>query len=96
MIPFHFLLWCTIVHNRHNTCFSGFLSTGDSNIPGNYGMLDQVAALRWVKQNIIYFDGDPDRITLDGHSAGGCSVGLLMISPLTKGLLFCNNVSDIL
>ncbi|XP_076087654.1 pyrethroid hydrolase Ces2e-like [Mytilus galloprovincialis] len=64
----------------------GFLSTGDSNIPGNYGMLDQVAALKWVKQNIGHFDGDPDRITIDGHSAGGCSVGLLMISPLTKGL----------
>lgn len=68
----------------------GFLSTGDSNIPGNYGMLDQVAALKWVKQNIAHFDGDPNRITIDGHSAGGCSVGLLMISPLTKGLF--NNV----
>lgn len=49
-------------------------------------MLDQVAALQWVKQNIGHFDGDPDRITIDGHSAGGCSVGLLMISPLTKGI----------
>lgn len=65
--------------------FLGFLSTGDSNIPGNYGMLDQVAALKWVKENIAHFDGDPNRITIDGHSAGGCSAGLLMISPLTKG-----------
>jgi carboxylesterase type B len=48
-------------------------------------MLDQVAALKWVKKNIAHFDGDPNRITIDGHSAGGCSAGLLMISPLTKG-----------
>jgi para-nitrobenzyl esterase len=38
----------------------------------------------WVKKNIAHFDGDPNRITIDGHSAGGCSAGLLMISPLGK------------
>ncbi|KAK3091646.1 hypothetical protein FSP39_021543 [Pinctada imbricata] len=64
----------------------GFLSAGDSKIPGNYGMLDQVAALRWVKDNIGDFGGDPHRVTIDGHSAGGCSAGLLMMSPMTKGL----------
>ena len=48
-------------------------------------MLDQLEALKWVKGNIGYFGGDPDRITIDGHSAGGCSVGLLMLSPLSKG-----------
>lgn len=57
----------------------------DKNIPGNYGMLDQIAALRWVKENIASFNGDPDRVTIDGHSAGGCSVGLLLLSPLAKG-----------
>ncbi|KAK7485339.1 hypothetical protein BaRGS_00023438, partial [Batillaria attramentaria] len=64
----------------------GFLSAPDSPFTGNYGMLDQVAALKWVKDNIHNFGGDPDRITIDGHSAGGCSVGLLMLSPLAKGL----------
>lgn len=48
-------------------------------------MLDQIAAFRWVKENIIHFGGDPDHITIDGHSAGGASVGLHLVSPLAKG-----------
>ncbi|KAL8576488.1 hypothetical protein ACOMHN_003046 [Nucella lapillus] len=64
----------------------GFLHIQDSPLTGNYGMLDQVEALKWVKANIAHFGGDPERITIDGHSAGGCSVGLLMLSPLSKGL----------
>lgn len=64
----------------------GFLSSANSIIPGNYGMLDQIAAFRWVKENIIHFGGDPDHITIDGHSAGGASVGLHLVSPLAKGL----------
>ncbi|XP_076462139.1 acetylcholinesterase-like [Babylonia areolata] len=64
----------------------GFLSIPGSPLGGNYGMLDQVEALKWVKANIASFGGDPNRVTIDGHSAGGCSVGLLMLSPLSKGL----------
>ncbi|KAL8625654.1 hypothetical protein ACOMHN_043929 [Nucella lapillus] len=64
----------------------GFLSAPESGLRGNYGMLDQIEALQWVKDNIGHFGGDPERVTVDGHSAGGCSVGLLMLSPLTKGL----------
>jgi len=64
---------------------AGFLSTGDSNAPGNYALLDQVAALHWVKENIRAFDGDPDDVTLIGHGHGAALVNLLMISPVTKG-----------
>ncbi|CAL8369708.1 unnamed protein product [Lota lota] len=64
----------------------GFLSTGDGTIPGNLGLLDQVEALRWVQRNIRAFGGDPDLVTIFGESAGGVSVSLLAISPLSAGL----------
>jgi len=64
---------------------AGFLSTGDSNAPGNYALLDLVAALHWVKENIQAFGGDPNSVTLMGHGYGAALVNLLMISPITKG-----------
>ncbi|KAG3257103.1 cocaine esterase-like [Ictidomys tridecemlineatus] len=64
----------------------GFFSTGDQHATGNWGFLDQVAALRWVQQNIAHFGGNPDRVTIFGESAGGTSVSSLVVSPMSQGL----------
>ena len=64
----------------------GFLSTEDQEAPGNYGMLDQIAAMKWVKENIAAFSGDPNKVTIMGQQAGGASVHYHLLSPLSRGL----------
>uniref|UniRef100_A0A672FAF9 Carboxylic ester hydrolase n=1 Tax=Salarias fasciatus TaxID=181472 RepID=A0A672FAF9_SALFA len=64
----------------------GFLSTGDEHAQGNWGFLDQLAALRWVQGNIEAFGGDPQSVTVAGESAGGISASILTLSPLAAGL----------
>jgi len=57
-----------------------------NNSSGNYGLLDQIAALQWVKENITAFGGNPDNVTISGQSAGAHAVHVLTVSPLAKGL----------
>lgn len=64
----------------------GFLCLGIQGAPGNAGLKDQIAALRWIKKNIAAFNGDPDNVTIFGHSAGAASVSLLIASEVTDGL----------
>ncbi|XP_042293689.1 cocaine esterase [Sceloporus undulatus] len=64
----------------------GFFSTGDQSARGNWGLLDQVAALQWIQGNIEPFGGDPERVTLFGGSAGSFCVSAHVLSPLSKGL----------
>lgn len=75
-----------IVTFNYRVGFFGFLSTGSEDAQGNAGMKDQVEALKWVKQEIEHFGGDPSRVTIFGESAGAASVALHMISPMSKGL----------
>ena len=57
----------------------------DGTIRGNYGLMDQVAALHWVQENIANFGGDENNVTLLGHAHGAATVHLLALSPMAKG-----------
>ncbi|XP_030027731.2 esterase FE4 [Manduca sexta] len=71
----------------------GFLCLGTKDAPGNAGLKDQLALLRWVQQNIASFGGNPDDITINGCSAGSASVDILTLSNTTRGL-FKRAISD--
>uniref|UniRef100_A0A0A9X8C1 Carboxylic ester hydrolase n=2 Tax=Lygus hesperus TaxID=30085 RepID=A0A0A9X8C1_LYGHE len=81
------------IHYRVN--FFGFMTLGDTIFPGNFGLKDQLTALRWVKKNIASFGGDPNSVTLFGQSSGGECVHQLLRSPLVeKEGLATRGVSD--
>jgi len=68
---------------------SGFLPVMvDGAVRGNYGLMDQVAALHWIQENIAEFGGQPNNVTIIGHGYGAACAHLLMISPMARGLTF--------
>ncbi len=88
VLPEHGVVLVTI---NYRLGVFGFLATPDlvkegGGTAGNYGLMDQVAALRWVKENIAHFGGDPDRVTIFGESAGSISMCALMAAPSARGL----------
>ncbi len=83
---------CVLVRINYRLGLFGFLAhpelsaESDDGVSGNYGLLDQIAALEWVRDNIEQFGGDPDHVTIFGESAGGEAVLNLMTSPRARGL----------
>ncbi|KAE8608883.1 hypothetical protein XENTR_v10011647 [Xenopus tropicalis] len=75
-----------VVSIQYRLGIMGFFSSGDKEVRGNFGFLDQVAALQWVRDNIKDFGGNPQSVTIFGESAGGVSVSAQVLSPLSKGL----------
>jgi para-nitrobenzyl esterase len=88
-LPQHGVVLVTVSHRIGGMGFfahPGLSAESPNHASGNYGMMDIVAALNWVKQNIASFGGDPHRVTIFGQSGGGTKVMWLLTSPLSKGL----------
>ena len=75
-----------VVTHQYRLGLLGFFTTGTSDFPPNLGMLDQVEAMRFVRDEISNFGGDPSKITIFGQSAGAGSVSAHTYSPLSRGL----------
>lgn len=70
----------------------GMMAAGTKDYPGNAALKDQVLVLKWVKEHIAQFGGDPEQVTLMGCSAGAWSISLHMVSPMSKGIT-CVNIT---
>lgn len=75
-----------VVSMQYRVASMGFLYLGTPDAPGNAGLFDQNLALRWVRDNIHHFGGDPKQVTLFGESAGAVSVSLHLLSALSRDL----------
>ncbi|CAL4109495.1 unnamed protein product, partial [Meganyctiphanes norvegica] len=75
-----------VVAIQYRVASLGFLYMGSSDVPGNAGMFDQLLGLKWAKDNIKYFGGNPNNITIFGESAGAVSVSMHLLSPLSRNL----------
>lgn len=88
-LPQHGVVWVTVQHRIGPIGYMAhpaLTAESPEGASGNYGQLDLIAALKWVKKNIAAFGGDPHNVTIIGQSGGGAKVNFLMASPLAKGL----------
>ncbi len=85
----HGIVWVTVNYRLGALGFMAnpeLVAESPHHASGNYGLMDQIAALRWVRENISKFGGDPNNVTLAGESAGAWDTSILIASPLAKGL----------
>jgi Carboxylesterase family len=82
---------------------AGFMSTLDANSPGNYGLMDIIQVLKFIKNYIEIFGGDPNKVTLVGFGSGAAAIGILLVSPKARDertnidfliLVFCEQTTD--
>jgi para-nitrobenzyl esterase len=74
------------VSSQYRLGVEGYLNIGTGDAPANRGLLDQIAALRWVRDHVAEFGGDPSQVTVAGHSAGAVSIALLLAAEDARGL----------
>lgn len=87
-------IYSTSYFSRQHT-YLGFLKPGlGEHTVSNFGLLDQIAALQWVKDNIAAFGGNNRAVTLMGHGTGAACVNLLMLSPVARGTLCANTLRN--
>ena len=75
-----------VVSLQYRVASLGFSFFDTEDVPGNAGLFDQLMALQWIRDNIAQFGGNPNNITIFGESAGGASVSLHLLSPLSRNL----------
>lgn len=74
--------------------FIGFLKTGaKGSAQGNFGLMDLVAGLHWLRENLPAFGGSPEKVTLMGHGTGAALANFLAVSPVARGICYSNYIS---